>query len=65
LETPRYVNVKSLVTLPDGKVCLTYIEDGQEIELTNRAVLRIESPLRLDTDTIRIELVAADQVIDL
>jgi hypothetical protein len=63
----KYLNIKSLRTMPDGRQCLTYIENGEELDLVGPAIMRMLVPddvRPVNCSTIRLELVAADQVVD-
>lgn len=63
----KYLNVKSLTTLPDGRQCLTYVENGEELDLIGPGIMRMLVPddvRTVDCGTIRLELIAAHEVAD-
>lgn len=68
MDAPRYVHIKSLETLSDGRQCLTYVDDGEEKELAANAIMRMLVPKGVPVTsltTLRLELVPAHQVVDL
>lgn len=65
----KYVQVKSLETLPDGQQCIRFtLPDGTEKEIAAPAIMRMSVPDDLDVhsmSTVHLELIPAHVVVDI